>query len=271
MATSKLERKEVKFLADYNIQAVQRALSVLKVFLNNNSEEMSLTEISAQIGLTKSTTLRLLTTLQNEDFIAYDSDRKKYSLGIMLVRLGMAKYEKMDWRDIAIRHLQILASNTGLICYLSVRERYNIVYLAKIFPKQVPTWAQLMVQSGAASPLYSTGMGRLFLSHFSDEKLNEYLQQVPRSKITERTIVEEEELRKELLEIRETGIAINDCENEDFISSICAPLLNKKGEMVAAFSVAGMREMVLGERKELLLAEARRVAREITAEIMPYV
>lgn len=254
-------------MADYNIQSVQKALRILKIFLGENDKQMTLTEISNEINLTKSSTMRLLFTLQNEGFISYDESTKKYSLGLMVVRLGMSKYENLDWRTIVVRYLQELSNENGLICYLSIRDEYSLVYLAKVFPKSVPTWAQLMVQPGATSRLYSTGMGRLFLAHFNEEELRRYFEMTEREKITERTIVDREELLEAIRLAGKMNIAVNDCENEDYIASICAPILNGEGKMVAGISICGIRELVLGDNRNKLTEQLRSVAKTISEEV----
>lgn len=253
-------------LAEYNIQSVQKALKILKIFLDTDKDALTLTEMSLEIGLSKGSTLRLLYTLQNEGFVSYDPDTKKYSIGLVVLRLGMSKYDKLDWRETAAKYLKELSDENGLICYLSIRDEYNLVYLEKVFPKGMPAWAQMMARPGGVSPLHSTGMGRLFLSFFSDEELENYFANTTREKITEKTIVEKDELMAAIAMARSQGIAINDCENEDYIASICAPVLNSKGEMVAGISISGLRELILGKDKERLEQQIVSVAKRISCE-----
>jgi len=69
-----------------SVDAVIKALNVLKVF-NHRQTTLSLSEISQQTGLVKSTTLRMLVSLIEAGFVIVDRD-KRYSLGPEVFRLG---------------------------------------------------------------------------------------------------------------------------------------------------------------------------------------
>ena len=250
----------------YSIQAVNKALKILKL-LNCESKEMTLSEISRLMELGKSSTLRLLYTLKEEDYIAYDENTKKYSLGLELMRLGVCKFYTLDWRGIAARNLRKLSDETGLISYLAIQNQYGLLFVDKIYPQVVPGWAQIMAQPGAVESLYSNGIGRLFLAQFSEEELSTYFAKVERKKLTPNTIVDETELRKLIKEARETQFSYNNGENEDYIASICAPIFNCLGVMIAGISAGGMQDVICGENRLYLIKKVKETAEQISHEI----
>lgn len=252
--------------ADYTIQAVQKALWCMKLFRKGESE-LSLTQIAAELQLSKSSTLRILYTLKEEDFIAYDENTKRYSLGMELVILGTCKTEALNWKRLAVQRLHDLANETGLICYLAIEDAFRLVFIEKVFPKTVPTWAQLMLQSGAVTELYSTGIGRLFLADFKPEKLEEYFATVERKKITPETITDETKLRAIIDEARRDGISYNDGENERYIHSLCAPIFDLNGKMIAGISICGMQSAFEGPSRQHLTEILYRAAMEVSQQI----
>ena len=92
---------------DYTIGSVKKALEILKLF-DEQHQELSLSELSELAGIGKSSMLRLLYTLNNESFISFDEETKKYSLGIEVYHLGQLKYNSLDVRKIAKKRLQKL-------------------------------------------------------------------------------------------------------------------------------------------------------------------
>lgn len=63
-----------------NVRSINRALQILKCF-NWNDRRYTLTEIAQKVGLPKSTTSRLLSTLEYEGFIKKDEGSNYYKLG----------------------------------------------------------------------------------------------------------------------------------------------------------------------------------------------
>jgi DNA-binding IclR family transcriptional regulator len=229
---------------DYTINAVQKALRLLRLF--ENEGEMSLTRISGLSGIGKSSILRFLYTLRKEGFVAYDETRKVYSLGLALFELGMRKYREMDFHRTAVPQLWMLADKTGCICYLGVNREDALLMVEKVFPKMVPTWAQLMTPAGGTLPLYSTGIGRLFLAHMADDQVADYLRRVELKKLTPETIVDKEVILDLVMKARREKVAYCHAENEPYISSICAPIYDHGGAMVAGISVGGVTDVIHG-------------------------
>jgi len=59
-----------------NIHAVERALDILSC-LNEKQTESTLTDISREIGLARSTTSRILSTLEKRNFLVRDKETQK--------------------------------------------------------------------------------------------------------------------------------------------------------------------------------------------------
>ena len=123
----------MKATRDYTITSVKKALDILKLF-DDQHPSLTLSEISERSGIGKSSMLRFLYTLLQEDFVAYDEVTKKYSLGIELYRLGLMKFNSLDLRKIARRHLQTLSNELNMICYVGIREGDTLAMVDQILP-----------------------------------------------------------------------------------------------------------------------------------------
>lgn len=250
---------------DYTIYAVRNALRVLKFF--KEKPEMTLSELSLVSGIGKSSMLRILYTLAQDGFVSYDAETQKYSLGLELYCLGRQKFESLDLRKTAARYLQKLSDKNDMICYLGLRDNDILVMLEKIVPSSVPAWTQLLVQRGETSELYSTGIGRLFLAQDSPEELERYFKNIKIQKFTEDTIIDKEKLKKLISEAGEKGYSYNLGENEVHVCSLCAPVYDLNGKMVAGISLCGMQDILFGEEYTDYLEQVMSTAKMISKEL----
>jgi IclR family acetate operon transcriptional repressor len=97
------------------------------------------------------------------------------------------------------------------------------------------------VQPGRELPLHAAASGKAILAFQSDDFIKRYFA-LPREKYTANTKVSERLLRKELKQIRETGIAV--CDNElDFgVMSYAHPVTVKGGGVFYAVGVTGLAD-----------------------------
>ena len=250
---------------DYTISAVKKALNILKLF-NEDTQELTLSQVSSLSGIGKSSILRMLYTLVNEGFLEYDEDTRKYSLGFELFRLGQIKYAALDIRKIARKYLKPVCDQNNLIGYLAVRHGDDLAMVEQVFPYKVPLWSQLLIQDNLRA-LYSTGIGRLFLAQESDEAVEQYLDRVPITPFTKETITDKATLKELIRQARSDGYSGNVGENEDLICSICAPIYNQSGLMIAGVSLCGPHDVIWGGNFDQRLALVKQVARDISREL----
>lgn len=255
----------MKEARDYTINSVKRALDILKLF-NEQRTELTLSEISDLSGIGKSSILRFLYTLRNDEFIAYDEETKKYSLGIEMYRLGMSKFNSLDLRKISRKWLQNLSDETNMICYLAVREGDAIVFLEQVIPTTVPAWTQLLLQSGSNSELYSTGIGRLFLAQEDDKTVEEYLDRCQFQKFTNTTVTDKLTLMELVRQAREGNFSGNIGENEDYIYSLCAPVYGRDGKMIAGVSLCGLQDAICSSY-DYYINKIKSVAEQISHDL----
>ena len=146
---------------DYLITSVDRALSILNVFIKME-KPLTLTEVSSETKLNKSTALRMLYTLKEREYLSYDEETKKYNLGVRSLQLGLTALHGMDLSKIAQPILQKATDNTGLIAHLGIYENWNVIVISKVFPTGKTSGIQLISHIGGLMPAYCTGIDRLF-------------------------------------------------------------------------------------------------------------
>ena len=257
---------------DYTIQSVEKALKVLQVFNSDNyndSKSLTLMEICEETGINASTAMRILYTLNKNGFVAFDSNTKQYSLDIALYRLGMSMYNSIDVHNVAQQHMKPLADETGLVVYLAKVDYVNdeIVVIDKVFPNTANTWPQMAARAGYILPLHSSGMSRLYLAEHTDDEIRAILAKKQLTKFTDKTLTDVEQILKVIAEIRKTGVAYSNCENEEYIGSICAPIKDYEGKMVAGISLGGIKNIIYGKNKDKNQKALLKVAKQISVDL----
>jgi len=256
---------------DYTINSVQRALNILKLFIPKN-ESLSLMEISTMTGLNKSTVLRMVTTLKDEGFLKVNQETKRYKLGTAALQLGLSALDSLSLDKISRPILNNLADKTGCVVHLGIFENEKVIVISKIYPIDKSFSVHLMSKIGGFLPVYCTGIGLLFLSQESDDKVREILNNTELIKYTSRTVTDINKIILRLKKIRQQRYAINDGEHEEGIVSFCYPIFDHTKKIVAALSVGGIREVVYktNEEAKFLTTMAQSAALEISKELGYY-
>ena len=117
--------------ASGQVQSLSRALKLLNA-LSYHASGLSLSEVAQEVGLPNSTAHRLLTTLQNERFVRFDTERSVWLIGVQAFRVGSAFVRSRDVVTIARPYMRRLMEQSGETVNLGISDRGEIVYLAQV-------------------------------------------------------------------------------------------------------------------------------------------
>lgn len=244
------------------IQSVDRALRIMELFMA--SETLSLTEISSEMGLPKSTVFGLLETLVAHHYLKRDSDTARYSLGLALLELGGLFSSRLSIRNVAYQVMQELSAKTNQSVPLSILSGFNIVYLERVAPPE--QLYQFATRVGSSYPAHCTATGKMLLALLPDQELENLLRDRVLPRVTAQSITDPMELRQELRRIRERGYAIDDRESHDQVYGISTPILDHRGKAVAALSCGGFVGGFIG-LEESVLGHLRKATEKISREL----
>lgn len=213
------------------------------------------------LGINRSSTHRLLVTLERHGYVAQDPNTDKYQLGMRVFEAGAVVLNQMSFRAAARPHIEYLARETGEVVHLAVENGNQCVYIDKVEGIQhIPMGSQL----GWRRPLYCTGIGKALLANLPDQRIEQYLKDTKLLPLTPQTITDTNALRAELIRIRATGIAYDREEIEQSLSCVAAVVRGTNGQLVGAISVAGpttrMNEEEVKRIKQLVLGAAELVS-----------
>jgi DNA-binding IclR family transcriptional regulator len=217
--------------------AVKSADRVLDLFelLGRWDGEMSHADIVEALGIPKSSLTQLLRTLVARGYVEFAASSKGYRLGDAFAGLTQ---RAADSRDLVAFVEPLLAEMTR-----TTRETSALNQLKGDMAEVVATVASSQrlvshMRRGDAAPLYATSGGKAILAHLPEAMRNEYLSSVRLKPITPRTIRTKRELRRQIDEVREAGIAYSLEEFTPGIVGIGVPVLSEAGFPLGSLNIA---------------------------------
>lgn len=260
-----------------SIRSVKKAIQVLQVVVEA-PKPVTLSEVVTQTGFPAATAHRLLGTLTQARLLAKED--KLYSPGIHLFELGKRAEQRMDLASLAMPHLRALRDTIGESVNLAILDKTDVVYIASV---ESPRIMRTFTVPGARIPCHCTGVGKVLLSGRSDEELETLYglnggnshKHVESSKsatpaklkqFTLRTITCPKVLMEEIKKARILGYAMDECEREDGVVCVAAPVQDHAGHVVAAVSISGPTSRLdkdsLAKTSSHVIGCARTISRE---------
>lgn len=243
------------------VQSLVRALSIINC-LADADEGATLTDIAQLVGLSASTTHRLLTTLEQERYVHFDPERRLWSVGVQAFVAGSAFTKTRNLTAIARPHMRLLMEKTGETINLAREDQGQAVYLAQIECRQM---MRAFARPGARVPLHCSSVGKALLAAMSKSELAQILHRNRLPRLTGKTIGTAAALRQDLGQIRERGYAIDDEEHAIGLRCVAALVFDEHSDALAAISVSGPVARIAEERVVLLGNLVKQTADAISA------
>ncbi len=249
---------------EYRVTSLEKALSILELVLDQD-RALSITEISQKLGMGKGTVHRILSTLKARKFFQQDSKTKRYGLGVRTLEIGMAPKRERFLCKAMVPFLINLHETCRETVNAAVWEYNEIRYIYRLESEEM---LRISTSAGARFPGYCAATGKIFLSYFSDEDIRQiYDRKNSFKKYTERTIGSVDALIREIEKIRVNKVAIDDEETLEGVYCVAAPILNSKGECVAAISISAPKNRVPAKTGTTFLKLVSDTALEISSSI----
>lgn len=208
-----------------------KGLLVIETFTAARPRQ-SISEVAEASGLDRATARRCLLTLAHMGYADYDG--KYFTLTPRVLRLGTACLATMPLPQLVQPLLDQLSEELGESSSVSILDGPEIVYVARAAQRKVMSIA---LMPGSRLPAFCTSMGRVMLAAMPPEAARDRLHAGPLVARTRFTQIDIDTLMAELVLAREQGFAIIDQEVELGLRSIAVPLLNARGNVVAALNV----------------------------------
>jgi IclR family transcriptional regulator, acetate operon repressor len=206
--------------------------------------------------LPKSTTHRLLSTLERRGLVARDPVAGMYRLATkMFTPVGAGPEVRVI--------LEELASRSGETANLGALIGSEVLYIDRADSPHALRW-QLGV--GSRVPVHCSGLGKAILAFLPASEVERRLPPVLKP-FTGNTLTDRRALLRELAKVRRRGFAL-DCEEfMDGVQCVAVPVRNPAHEVAVAISLAGPVFRLTRKRAEGLVPALHDAAARMGAEL----
>lgn len=247
----------------YSVPAVDGMLDIVEFLAQQPQSPFGITELSRELGLSTNLVFRIMKRLQERGYAEQDADTGGYCLSNGFFSLGMKLYSKYELRRIARKYLEALSCKLGETTQLQVLKGDKMLALEVVTP---PSDFFLQVIPGSRLEIHPNANGKAVIAFMDDARINEILPHKLK-KLTPKTIVSKTVLKKELQQVRSTGIAHDNEEYNTGIFCVASPVFNVNGEPVAGLGISGLSsrfcEKRLPETEKMVFECAAKVSEEI--------
>lgn len=210
-----------------------RAIEILLMFDDENPS-VPASAISQKFGMPRSTTYRYLSSLRSRGLLV-DAGESTYRLGpriFDLARVARRGYSVLQLAEPELHKLATLTGETVLMTQLTGLEISVLECL------ESPSPIRISYNRGQILPTAATASAKVFMAFGDPKQMQTILRRRRVNKHTAHTIVDPDEMMRELEKVKKLGFALNRDEVDEGVSAVAAPVLGSTGPVRYAVSVA---------------------------------
>ena len=246
------------------VTALARGLEVLRCF-SPATPELGASQIARRTGLPQPTVWRLCHTLMELGYLVATPGRQTMRPGIPLLGLGQAVLHSQPIAEIALPHMQAIASRHEGAVSLGARDGLNMIYLQRCQGSAI-VLADLRI--GSHVPLATSATGWAYIAGLDKAQRKMLLAEL-RAERGGTWSALKARLQDALRGYAETGYIVNLGSTTGslhaYINSVAVPVRSPDGATLLSLSSGGISQVFLPEK----LAEIGRELKSLAAKLAP--
>lgn len=248
----------------YKAPALEKGLNIIEL-LAEKQMAMTMGQIATSLGRSKNEIFRMLSVLEQKNYIKKQDNGEKYGITNHLFDLGMRVPPTPTLIELIAPTMNELASNVIQSCHLSVRSGGHIVVIFRI---ENPAPVGFAVRIGLSRTLEESASGKLFLAMMPTKKREELITQLI-AELGQK--FDKNSLESELNIIRTQGHAIIPSSFISGITDISMPITQGKGgEIIASLTIPYSSSVEAPCSLEETMLILKKTAAEISKKIAPH-
>lgn len=243
------------------VRGLARGLDLLALF-DEQTPELTVSQISRRLQLPLSTTYRILNTMVARGYLERHRSHGTVRLGLVLIRLGRLARSSRNLTEVARPELERLARETGETAVLMVPQPSHVVCLANVegpYPIRPRS-----IGVGELCP-YNAGAVPMAILAFLRESEQERILDAGLPTLTHNTLHSRRAIRKRCQEIQAAGFAYSRDEAIEGTAAVGAPVFADSGlTVIGAVGVTGVVDRIMNLEGQVMAA-AKRISRGMGA------
>lgn len=215
--------------------SLARAMRILEV-MSRYRKPARLLDIAKDSGLTSSTAYRFLNSLIECRYVSKDEESQTYRLTLKLASIGYTSRQNYQITGNLQSCVDRISNHFNESASLCIEDNMQVVYVAT---HEGPNrMLSTLSRIGKIAPMHCTGTGKILLTEYSDDKLQELESKIGFERFTEKTVCDLASLKNLLSQIRNQGYAWDDEECELGAKCLAVPVRDYTGKIVASLSIS---------------------------------
>jgi DNA-binding IclR family transcriptional regulator len=244
-------------MAKSEVSTLKKGLLVLE--LVRQYQGITLREVMDQLNLSKSTAFRLLTTLEEMNYV-YKIQTQYFFNHQMFCESGEKRTEK-DWSS--LHSIYQVAQSLQMSTYLGKVDGTDLVMTQVL---HAPYQRSADEEIGNRSKLHQSALGKVILAHLDEDLLASLFNKMSLEPATENTFQDSQLFRYHLKAIRQDGYAFDDEERIIGIRCVAVPVFRNE-ETIAALAIAAPAEQISRSNIKQIATKLHTGSKAITKEI----
>lgn len=229
--------------------------------LARTDHDLSVRELAAEVGVSKSAAQRMLSALVEAGLAVQHADSRRYSLGPLSLVLGTAYQRRIDLRALASAPMTALRDLTGETVGLSVSVGEELLHI-----DQVESRSELrrMFEIGKPLPLWAGAPSRVLLADLPDDEVARIVGAHRASLVVPASPPTPDELIASVRECRARGYGVALGETIPGVNTVAAPVRRQDGRTAATISITGPAHRVDEARIAAMVPDLLAATREVS-------
>lgn len=243
------------------VGALTSGLAVLR-YLSDSDRPVGVSQVARDLNLNPSTCFNLLKTLVHEGFAAFDDEEKTYVISYGIITWLNRVMQRDGLITLARPRLEAVAEQFNVTATLWTRVGQDRVLL--IDRADSSSAIRIHMNIGQRLPLYIAALGRCMAAH---DQLPARQMEVKFNSLRWQNAPSFEAYMKEVDLVRQRGYAVDRDNFVRGITTVSAPILDKRMVARAAISSVGLSGQVGARAIETIGTELRRHANAISSAL----
>jgi IclR family acetate operon transcriptional repressor len=213
------------------VKSATRTLDIIE-FIVAQDHAVTAQHIASALAIPVSSLSYLLATLVDREYLTREGRRYKPGPGLARLQARETPFTLAERVAPLVRTLRVQLNETASFF---IRVGWEVEAIATETSEHALRYA---ISTGVRNPMHALSSGKALLAALDDADLERFFAEAKLEKFTPKTCTSKAKLRKEIAEIRRTGLAYS---REEFIlgiGAIACPVRTPNGEALGALSVA---------------------------------
>jgi DNA-binding IclR family transcriptional regulator len=244
--------------------SVGKALEIIKSYIPNNRER-STVGLARDLKINVSTVSRMLGVLTVHGFLKQNPNTKRYSLGKIALDLGKTLHKSISEQIVIIAkpHVDNLRDLLGVDIALEVLVGKETVLAYRAWG---PRPFKMRFSVGENLAVHVAAGARIIMAFSPPEVVDDMLKG-KLERLTPKTIVNKDILKKKFIEFKRLGVSFDIGETDLDFTHIAAPIFNYEHNPIAAVVIGESTRKVKGAFKKKAIAGLKETAAAISSDL----